>query len=226
MISHNYKFIHIHIPKCAGTSIEKAFGHFDAHTGKNAQDHRTLRMIEQPWLTFKSISSYSNLKEISSRIRHRFIRNTNDKNHEIVSQMQFKNYFKFSVVRNPYSRVVSWYRSVLRDNFLLSHYRIPKDIEFKDYLKKYLKNTYMMRQQVYWLKNFDGKIKLDYIGKFEEMDKVIEKIFSKVPIKKINFPHEKKSIKIDYKNYFDGKSIDLIAKYYKDDLITFNYKFD
>ena len=53
MISHNYKFIHIHIPKCAGTSIEKAFGHFDAHTGKNAQDHRTLRMIEQPWLTFK-----------------------------------------------------------------------------------------------------------------------------------------------------------------------------
>ena len=54
---------------------------------------------------------------------------------------------------------------------LLSHYRIPKDIEFKDYLKKYLKNTYMMRQQVYWLKNFDGKIKLDYIGKFEEMDK-------------------------------------------------------
>ena len=54
----------------------------------------------------------------------------------------------------------------------------------------------MMRQQVYWLKNFDGKIKLDYIGKFEEMDKVFEKIFSKVPIKKINFPHEKKSKKL------------------------------
>ena len=84
----------------------------------------------------------------------------------------------------------------------------------------------MMRQQVYWLKNFDGKVKLDYIGKFEEMDKVFEKILSKVSIKKIDFPHEKKSKKVDYKNYFDDKSIDLIAKYYKDDLIRFNYKFD
>ena len=110
MISHNYKFIHIHIPNVQELALKKHLVIL-MHTGKNAQDHRTLKDDRQPWLTFKSISSYSNLKEISSRIRHRFIRNTNYKNHEIVSQKQFKNYFKFSVVRNPYS-VVSWYRSV------------------------------------------------------------------------------------------------------------------
>ena len=68
MISHKYKCIHIHIPKCAGTSIEKALGHFDGHEGRNGQDHRTIRMIEQPWLTKHSVRSISNLKEIFRRI--------------------------------------------------------------------------------------------------------------------------------------------------------------
>ena len=67
---------------------------------------------------------------------------------------------------------------------MLSYYGIPEDIEFKDYLKKYLQNTYMMRQQVYWLKNFDGKVKLDYIGKFEEMDKVLKKYYQRFQLEK------------------------------------------
>ena len=57
MISHKYKFIHIHIPKCAGTTIEKALGHFDGHKGRNGQDHRTIRMLEQPFLRINSIKS-------------------------------------------------------------------------------------------------------------------------------------------------------------------------
>ena len=75
MISHKYKFIHIHIPKCAGTS-EKAFGHLNNRVGRNGQDHRTLRMIEQPWLSINSISSISNLKNLFRRVRHEI---TNDK---------------------------------------------------------------------------------------------------------------------------------------------------
>ena len=48
MISHNYKFIHIHIQN-AGTSIEKHLVIL-MHTQVSAQDLE-LRMIEQPWLT-------------------------------------------------------------------------------------------------------------------------------------------------------------------------------
>ena len=46
-----------------------------------------------------------------------------------------------------------------------------------DYLKKFLnKKNYMIRPQVYWLRNFEGKINLDYIGRFEEIEKVFIEI--------------------------------------------------
>ena len=83
----------------------------------------------------------------------------------------------------------------------------------------------MLRQQVCWLKNFNGKINLDYIGKFEDLDIVFKNISSQLSIKNLDFPHEKKSKKIDYKMYFNDESIDIVTKYYKDDLETFNYKF-
>ncbi len=226
MISHKYKFIHIHIPKCAGTSIEKAFGHFDGHVGRNGQDHRTIRMIQQPWFNRNSISSISNLKELLRRAKHKMIKNTNPKNHEKVTSEQFENYFKFTVVRNPFTRVFSWYNSVINDPFLLNYFKISKNIEFNDYLKKFLSKSYMLRQQVCWLKNFNGKINLDYIGKFEDLDIVFKKISSQLSIKNLDFPHEKKSKKIDYKMYFNDESIDIVTKYYKDDLETFNYKFE
>ena len=34
MISNDYRCIFIHIPKCAGTSIEDALGHLDNHPGR------------------------------------------------------------------------------------------------------------------------------------------------------------------------------------------------
>ncbi|MDA7604994.1 sulfotransferase family protein [Candidatus Pelagibacter sp.] len=226
MISHKYKCIFIHIPKCAGTSIEKALGHFNGHSGRSGQDHRTIRMIEQPWFNISSIKSLSNIEELFRKIKHKTIYKTNSKNHISVTSSEFKKYFKFSVVRNPYARVYSWFRNVIRDDFHLKHYGISKDIEFYDYLSRFLVNTYMIRQQVYWLKNFEGKIKLDYIGKFEEIDTVFKYISKSLAIDNIHFPHEKKSEHIDYRDVYDHKSIDLVTKYYKDDLTFFNYSFD
>ena len=226
MISHKHKFIHIHIPKCAGTTIEKVFGHFDGHTGRNGQDHRSIRMIQQPWLTRNSISSISNFRELIRRARHKSINKTNFNNHQQVTREQFETYFKFTIVRNPYSRIVSWYRSLIRDQVLLNYLKISSDIELKDYLKKFLHKSYMLKQQVYWLQNFDGKIDLDYIGKFENLESVFHKISKKFSLKNFHFPHEKKSNKIDYRKYYDDEIIDLVTKYYKDDLKTFDYKFD
>lgn len=52
MINHKYKCIFIHIPKCAGTSIESALGHYEDKRG--SQDHRTITDI-QPNVKLKNI---------------------------------------------------------------------------------------------------------------------------------------------------------------------------
>lgn len=64
MISHKYKCIFIHIPKCVGTSIEQALGHFDEYSGRDRQDHRTIRMIENPVPLTQLITSKETLFSI------------------------------------------------------------------------------------------------------------------------------------------------------------------
>ena len=71
MISHEYKCIFIHIPKCAGTSIESAFGHLDGHAGRHGQDHRPIRMIEKPLLSRHVFTSKENFLICRKSIKHR-----------------------------------------------------------------------------------------------------------------------------------------------------------
>ena len=68
MISHKYKCIFIHLPKCAGTSIESALGHFE-NLRPGVQDHRSIRMIEKPFITPRAFSSQENIIEVLRRLK-------------------------------------------------------------------------------------------------------------------------------------------------------------
>ena len=117
MISHEHKFIFIHIPKCAGTSIERQFGHFDSYSARYKQDHRTIRMIEKPVNIFDVLRSRESSKEHIKRYLHRFRAvSSNPNNLKTVSDSQYAAYFKFTVVRNPYDRVFSCYKGVMKDD--------------------------------------------------------------------------------------------------------------
>jgi hypothetical protein len=80
MISHKYKCIFIHIPKCAGTSIEEALGHFDDYTGVDAQDHRMIRYLENP-IPYKYIlRNSSNFISFLRSLKWRITTKINPKN--------------------------------------------------------------------------------------------------------------------------------------------------
>lgn len=226
MISHEYKCIFIHIPKCAGTSIEKVFDHFSNHEGRGGQDHRTIRMIEKPVLQKELFYSLENCTEVYRRYRMHMNPSINSKSKRTVSSKEFKDYYKFTVVRNPWSRVYSWYKNVLRDEIHLKNYGASKDMLLNDFIKRYATNSYPMRLQVYWLKNFKGKIDFDYIGKFEKIDETFNMIRETFDMNNVVFPHEKRTKNLDYRDVYDNESIDLISKIYKDDIDAFNYTFE
>lgn len=223
MILHKHKAIFIHIPKCAGTSIEKTLGHFEKYQGRCRQDHRSIRMLEP--LCLKSLSSAENAKEVIKRLWFLIDKPKNPKNSYSVTKEQYESYFKFAIVRNPWTRVYSWYKNVQRDELTRKELKIPSQLAFYNFLKLYI-NKDILRPQTFWLKNFKGAIDLDYIGRFENLSNDFEIICDLMKIEPIILPHELKGTDEGYQDAYDDNSINLIRSFYKEEIELFNYSFD
>lgn len=84
MISHKHKFIFIHIPKTAGTSIEEALRDESCQLLPNEWDHGRISHTPLNYLTLQELVDYG-----------------------LLTPAQLKSYFKFCFVRNPWDRLIS-----------------------------------------------------------------------------------------------------------------------
>lgn len=84
-ISYTYNTVFIHIPKCAGTTIEKMLGTCTAREFFSPKKVPNLSTLTTP--------QHMTLIELKAAL-----------------QIDWSNYYTFSVVRNPYSRFVSEYK--------------------------------------------------------------------------------------------------------------------
>jgi hypothetical protein len=223
MISHEYKCIFIHIPKCAGTSIESALGHMNNHNGRGGQDHRTIRMLQQPFLSPKILLSRDNAVEALRRIRHNSRVAMNPKNKLHVTKEQYDSYYKFTFVRNPWARAYSWYKGVMRDDYHKNYLKIAGPLSFNEFLCRFSGKGHL-RTQTYWIKDFRGVIPLDYIGRFENLPEGYHDVCRALRIQ-IPLPHKHKGSGEDYRKQYDAKSVEIVSRVYKEEIEMFGYSF-
>ncbi len=163
MISHKHRCVFIHIPKTAGTSIEKKLGHF-TKLERAVQDHTYLMDIEPLTLAdLFSIAASGRMKYVLKEARNRLL----GKSHRI-SREQFDSYYKFTIVRNSWSRVFSWYQNVMRDHLHQEENNVSPGVSFEYFVKNHL-DGYLIQSQLVWLKDNKGNLPLDFIGRFENL---------------------------------------------------------
>ena len=232
MISHKYRCIFVHIPKCAGTSVESALEHYPPDMTSGMQDHRSIREIEQPGHYVKLLRSSEGKEIILDRlirparaVKNKVTKTWNPNNFTSVTPQQYHAYFKFSVVRNPWDRAVSWYRNVIDDSGHQSYLGVSDSISFPEFLYKFIGEG-PLRTQLYWLRNADDFIPLDFICRFESLHSDMDIVFDALGMTSMKLPHKLKSNTVrSYRDYYSDELAELVRYFYAEEIEFFNYDF-
>ena len=129
---------------------------------------------------------------------------------------EFNDYFKFSVVRNPWDRVYSvWW------NFKQS----GKTTQTLEDFCKHLNHRSLLIPQ-YTMLDIHRGVCFDYIGRFEELEKVFQFVIDKFELKIDKIPHRKKRVgKPRYTEFYTPNSIDRVANFYHADINEWGYNY-
>jgi len=193
MICHKYKTIFIHIPKTGGTSIECMFGMVRYMEGK--------------------VAAFSENVEGKHFTCHRAMQQYGD---------NFEEYYKWTVVRNPWTRDLSIY-NMMKGQLKYRHMSFAEflnEVTIKE-VKAGERNVF--RNQTDYILN-DGEIKVDQIIRYENLKYGWNEV-----CKKLGKPHEelvhlRKAKKNQYSQVFSGENIKLIAELRREDIQLLGYE--
>ncbi|MCK6370200.1 MAG: sulfotransferase family protein [Gammaproteobacteria bacterium] len=207
MISHRYRTIFVHVPKTAGQSIELVFVQ---KSGLTWETRAPLLMRENP-----------DPVRGPRRLAHLKAAEYIDLGY--IAPIDYADYFKFAVVRNPWDRLVSAYK------FLVG----PAGIDFRDFVF----NGYPVPGQPEVRRRFEpqwefvcdsGKnLIVDEVVRFENLEAGIEPIFQRIFGERVPLPRRNVSAeRRDYREYFDAETREHVRACYRDDIELFGYDFD
>ena len=229
MICKPFKCIFVHIPKAAGRSIEMYFMN-QLGLDRENEAHREQMLLSDNQDPAKGTEKLSHLSAAEYvRCGH-------------ISQQDFDNYYKFSFVRNPWSRLVSEYRY---RNFL-SHR------SFKDFVMNKLpepgwddKYRHVM-SQTEMLYDGNDRLLVDFVGKFENLQRDFDYVCQQLGLAESRLLHinssDKKSRELrrkarnllyrnkegglrKYIDFYDNETREYVAALYQADIKNFNYSF-
>jgi hypothetical protein len=200
-INHDKKAIFIHIPKTAGSYLAKILA--DKYGFKN---YYLQRPDHREFCGGLDLSIGCHENKIHGTMM--YYKTSPDLNRQMgMNEEKWRTYYKFCFVRNPYDRIISGWNHVNR-------YKIP----FLNYLD--LKSTcndveyiHVFMPQVRNIINERGKIGVDFIGNFENLEEDFTKILYKIGFK--NIIHEvKKQMNVrehnDFYTYYGQGSLSTV----------------
>ncbi len=205
LISDQHRFIFIHIPKTAGSSIRA-----------NLTDYA----LTQPESGFYSILRRFNLPRDYRKFRFRLHSSLQDIQLKMPDDL-FANYKKIAFVRNPWDRMVSSYAYKVHGTEVKQRSRTDS---FETFINSEFERN--KSRQIDYLVNTQGEIGCDFIGRFESIDEDYQKLSDYLQIKLPELSVLNKSKrKSNYQDFYNDKTKQLVADYFQKDIELLGYSF-
>ncbi|HVV78385.1 MAG TPA: sulfotransferase family 2 domain-containing protein [Pseudolabrys sp.] len=149
-------------------------------------------------------------------------------------------YFKFSFVRNPWDRLVSWWSMIDRhraafeagrrfnnfQTFVLTQARTFE--EFLDRCDQEIADPdgrkWIYRNQLDYLTDTSGRLMVDFVGRFEKISEDFNSVAQKLGLS-TELPHVNKSSHDHYVRYYTPALADEVGRRFERDIATFGYAF-
>lgn len=148
-----------------------------------------------------------------------------DENHipakDLKKQMgtKWEQYYKFAFVRNPYTRFQSCYIATGADQEFGDINEVLKHKMFPELMKKH---PVFFRPQVDYVTDENGKVMIDFIGRFEDLYNGWRNVFRMLGKSRPKISHRHKSEK-DLPELTPA-SKDILYEIYRDDFEKFDYE--
>lgn len=228
------KIVFVHIPKCAGTSVERCL----LQVSGLENDSLTTTLLQKNRNPFKGPPSLGHLRA----------KDYVSKGH--MTQNQWNSAFKFTIVRNPLARLVSIY------NYRALSWRAralgKKSWSFREFVLNYFPAWYdenyikghdnWTHAQPIWKMLYDSKgekLLVDYVGKLENLNEDFKTVCLKAGLAEITtLPRENPSSiknpttgeilppgysKPHWSSYYDEDTLSFAVDFYKRDFELFGY---
>jgi len=214
------KLIYIAVPKTGSSSIRRQLKKEGPYLMPYPHlDVLQIRELIYTWLLYNNLGQNKEFPTADVK---------DDLELRAEAQRLFNDFFKFTIVRNPWARAVSLY-------FRKGGSPCTENPSFEEFCDRhiYASDTCLFptrhKNQIDWVTDADGKIMVDYIGKVEELDESINEIASltnnSIKLKNVNLNVNERSRSKNYKDMYNQKTKNLIAKHFEKDIDLFKYTF-
>ena len=201
MISLQKRFLFVHIPKTAGNSIQSALRDY-------SEDQLVALRKEQDGIErFGLRNPNYKIKKHSALAEYR----------DVLGNEQFRNLYKFTCVRNPWDRMVSYYFTPTQtlETWDRKKFRktISKAVSVADYLR---------------LDNGEGDpfANVDYIMRFEDLADDFRIVCKRLAISPPTLPRYNRSNREHYSKYYDDELRELVRTRFAAEIERFSYAFE
>jgi len=158
------------------------------------------------------------------------------KGKKALGEEQWKKYYKFTFVRNPWDRLVSWYSMAVNNGprNKLWEYILKNSRNFEEFIKSCTQTVHdydgeknCFTNQLDYLTDEKGNMIVDFVGRYENLKEDFKKICNVINLPLVELPHERhKSKHTHYSAYYTHEMREIVAQRYAKDIEFFGYRFE